>query len=202
MMPLLASLLPVLLLASAPAAAVPPPLPQIAANCDAPTYASDMLVCGDVSLRGLDARMRDTWTALDFASVVAPGAWVEPQEAWFKRRSLCAFSERHAECLRAAYIERFAVVEALRLAASRAPRPDAAVVCRDAPWGISVVRLRGPGAEAVTIDDGNARVLAAATPLRPDPAWTPYVGFRAQGDSVRLDPMNGPIVLCSPFDRR
>lgn len=62
-MPLRARLLPALLLLAAPAVAVPPPLPQIAANCDSPTYASDMLVCGDVSLRGLDARMRDTWTA-------------------------------------------------------------------------------------------------------------------------------------------
>lgn len=201
MLPRNAALLAVLLLA-ARAVAVPPPLPQIAANCDAPTYASDMLVCGDASLRGLDARLRNAWIALDFAAVVAPGAWVETQEAWFRRRSRCAFSERHAECLRAAYIERFAVVEALRLVASRAPRPGTTVVCRDAPWGVTVVRLRGPGAEALTIEDGDARVLAAATPLRPDPTWTPHVGFRAQGDSVRLEPMNGPMVLCSPVEQR
>lgn len=201
MRPWLAGLLPLLLLA-APAVAVPPPLPQIAANCDSPTYASDMLVCGDASLRGLDARMRDAWIALDFASVVAPGAWVETQEAWFRRRSLCAFGERHAECLRAAYIERFAVVGVLRPDSSPAPRPGAAVVCRDAPWGATVVRLRGPGVEALTIEDGDARVLAAATPSRPDQAWTPFVGFRAHGDSVRLEPMDGQMVLCSPSDQR
>lgn len=122
MMPLLAVLLPVLLLGSAPALAVPPPPEQFSANCESPTYASDMLVCGDTSLRTLDARMRDAWAAVDFAAAVAPGAWVEGQQDWFKRRSMCAFSERHAECLQDAYLERIAVLDALRLVASRPPR--------------------------------------------------------------------------------
>ena len=116
------TLLPVLLLASTSASAVPPPPDQMAANCDSPTFASDMLVCGDSLLRALDARMRDAWTALDFGSVVTSGAWVEAQQDWFKRRSLCAFSERHADCLQAAYSERIAVLEMLRLVASRPPR--------------------------------------------------------------------------------
>jgi hypothetical protein len=38
----------------APTAAVPPPTTQIASDCVAPTYASDMLVCEDPELRGLD----------------------------------------------------------------------------------------------------------------------------------------------------
>lgn len=197
-----AVLLPVLLLASTPAAVVPPPPEQTAANCDSPTYASDMQVCGDSSLRALDARLRDAWTALDFAAVVASGAWVEEQQDWFKRRSLCAFSERHADCLQAAYSERIAVLDMLRLAASRSPRPGTATVCRNAPWGEGAVRLRAAATGALTIEDGDARVLAAATPLRPGEAWTPYVGFSVDRASVRLVPMNGPIVDCSGDDPR
>jgi uncharacterized protein len=68
---------------------LPPPPEQIRANCESPTNASDVLVCGNPLLRALDARMRDAWAALDFAAVVAPGAWVEAQDACFRRRSLC-----------------------------------------------------------------------------------------------------------------
>jgi uncharacterized protein len=197
-----AALLPAILSGSVPAAAVPPPPEQIAANCESPTYASDMLVCGDTSLRALDARMRDAWSALDFAAAVAPGAWVEGQQDWFKRRSLCAFSERHAECLQDAYLERIAVLEALRLVASRPARQGTAAVCRVAPWGDAGVRLRAPSTGALAIEDGDARVLAAATPLRPGSTWTPYVGFSVDGTSVHLAPMNKPIVVCSPYEKR
>jgi hypothetical protein len=76
-MSLLAALIPVVALGTAPVAAVPPPPEQVAANCDAPTYASDMLVCFDADLRVLDARMREAWVALDFANVVTREAWVE-----------------------------------------------------------------------------------------------------------------------------
>ena len=85
-MSLLAALIPVIALGTAPVAAVPPPPEQVAANCEAPTYASDMLVCADADLRPLDTRMREAWAAVDFASVVAQEAWVEAQDAWFRRR--------------------------------------------------------------------------------------------------------------------
>jgi uncharacterized protein len=189
-------------LGGGPACAVPPPLAQFAANCESPTYASDMLVCGDPSLRALDARMRDAWAAVDLAAVVAPGAWVEGQEDWFRRRSLCAFSERHAECLQDAYLERIAVLEALRLVDSRPSRRGTAAVCRDAPWGVAGVRLRAPTTGALAIEDDDGRFLAAATPLRPGSPWTPYVGFTAEGSSVRLVRMSGPAVVCSPDERR
>lgn len=202
MMPLLAVLLPVILFGNAPAAAIPPPPEQIAANCESPTYASDMLVCGDPFLRALDARMRDAWAAVDFASVVAPGARVEAPDAWFRRRSLCAFNERHADCLQAAYIERIAVLEALRLVASRTPRQGSATVCRDAPWGEGSVRLRAPATGALTIENGDARVLAAAMLLQPGSVWTPYVGFTAEGPSIRLVPLGGPTIVCTPGEQR
>jgi uncharacterized protein len=197
-MRLLARLLSLIVAGSAPAAAVPPPLEQTAANCESPTYASDVRVCGDPLLRALDARMRDAWAALDFAAVVAPEAWVEPQQTWFKRRSLCAFSARHADCLQDAYRERIAVLEALRLVASRPRRAAAAATCPDAPWGGSIVRVRAPATGALAIENGDAHVLAAATPLQPGSAWTPYVAFTVAGPSIRLLPMSGPAITCTP----
>jgi uncharacterized protein len=130
-----------ILAASSPAAAIPPPPEQMSANCESPTYASDVMVCGDPLPRALDARMRDAWVTLDFAAVVAPDAWVEAQDAWFRRRSLCAFSGRQSGCLEDASLERIAVLQALRLVASRPPRRAAAATCPDTPWGGATVRI-------------------------------------------------------------
>jgi uncharacterized protein len=177
--------------------AVPPPLGQEAANCDSPTYASDVLVCSDPQLRALDTRMLDAWSSLDLASVLAPDARVEQQQEWFKRRSLCAFSERHADCLRDAYIERIAVLEALQRVASRPPRQGTPTVCHDAPWGGQQLRLRAPETGALTVEDVDARVVAAATALRPDSPWQPYVVFSVDGTTVRLTATSGATVECS-----
>jgi uncharacterized protein len=119
MMLLRSHVLPLALFIAGPVAATPPPPDQIAANCEAPTYTSDMLVCADPGLLALDRRMRDDWAGVDVARVISPRALVEAQAVWFKRRSLCAFVEMHADCLKAAYAERIAVLEALRSAASR-----------------------------------------------------------------------------------
>jgi uncharacterized protein len=202
MMPPLVVLLTALLLGSAPSLAVPPPPEQVAADCAAPTYASDLRVCGDAALRALDARMREAWAAVDFAAVVAPGAWVEAQQEWFRRRSLCAFSDRHADCLQGAYLERVAVLEALRRVALRLPRQGTAAACLDAPWGRATVHIRAPAGEALAIEDTDARVLAAATPLRPGGAWTPYLGFGVEGGVARLVPMDGRAIVCSPVEPR
>ena len=163
-MPLPTAVLMSIVLAAAPAAAAPPPSEQFAANCAAPTYASDRLVCGDPLLRALDARLRDAWTAVDFDGVVAPGAWAEGQHAWFRRRSLCAFAALHAECLQAAYVERIAVLEVLRVVASRPSRQGVRAACRDAPWGEGPVRVRAPATGTLAVEDGKAHVLAVATP--------------------------------------
>jgi len=196
-MSLLAALIPVIALGTAPVAAVPPPPEQVAANCEAPTYASDMLVCADADLRPLDARMREAWAAVDFASVVAQEAWVEAQDAWFRRRSLCAFTERHADCLQAAYVERIAVLEALGRVALRPARQGLEASCPGAPWGHLLVRVRAPESGALVIEDGAARVLAAATPPVPGGAWSPYVGFKVDGSVIRLATLDGSTTVCT-----
>jgi uncharacterized protein len=186
-----------ILAASSPAAAIPPPPEQMSANCESPTYASDVMVCGDPLLRALDARMRDAWVTLDFAAVVAPDAWVEAQDAWSRRRSLCAFSGRQSGCLEDAYLERIAVLQALRLVASRPLRWAAAATCPDTPWGGATVRIRARATGALAVENDDARVLAAATPLRPGSAWTPYAAFAVEGPSIRLLPMSGPAITCT-----
>lgn len=196
-MSLLAALVPVIVLSSAPIAAVPPPPEQVGANCQASTYASDMLVCADSLLRALDAQMREAWDAVDFESVVAPGAWIEAQDAWFRRRSLCAFKERHADCLRGAYVERIAVLEALRRVALRPQRQGTQASCPGAPWGHARVRVRAPESGALTIEDSTAKALAAAIPAEADGVWSPYVRFEVDGAVVRLEALEGPTTVCT-----
>jgi uncharacterized protein len=202
MMSLLAAVVQVIALGTVPVAAVPPPPEQVAANCEAPTYASDMLVCADADLRALDARMREAWAAVDFAGVVAPAAWVESQDAWFRRRSLCAFAERHADCLQAAYVERIAVLEALRRITLRSPRQGMEVSCPAAPWGHAQVRVRAPESGALAIEDGAAHVLAAATPANADGTWTPYVGFKVDGSVIQLATLEGSTIVCTLIEPR
>lgn len=194
---MLEALVPVIVLATAPVAAVPPPPEQVAADCETPTYASDMLVCADPVLRRFDARMREAWAVVDFASVVVPGAWVEAQDAWLRRRSLCAFSERHADCLQAAYVERIAVLEALGSVARRPPRRGIGASCPGAPWGQSLVRVRAPESGALVFEDDDAQVLAAATPMDPGGVWSPFVGFEVDGSVIWLATLEGAAIACT-----
>ncbi|NWG74333.1 MAG: hypothetical protein HXY24_06960, partial [Rubrivivax sp.] len=62
------------------------------------------------------------------------------------------------------------------------------------------VRVRAPATGALAVEDGEARVFAAATPLRSDSSWTPYVGFVVEGRTVRLQPTNGPAITCRLVD--
>jgi hypothetical protein len=59
------------------------------------------------------------------------------------------------------------------------------------------LRLRAPETGALTVEDVDARVVAAATPLRPDSPWQPYVVFSVDGTALRLRPTKGATVECS-----
>jgi uncharacterized protein len=50
---------------SGAAGTVPPPAFQVAADCRAPNYASDVVVCGDPTLLRLDNRMREMLGGVD-----------------------------------------------------------------------------------------------------------------------------------------
>lgn len=87
---------------------VPPPVSQVSADCVAPVYATDRLVCADPVLRPLDTEMLDLW---DRISATRNGNQAE-QVAWFRRRSLCAFDPDHRACAMTAYLERIATLRA------------------------------------------------------------------------------------------
>jgi hypothetical protein len=84
--------------------AVPPPPEQIVANCSAPTYASDFVVCSDPELLELDHELAK------FAEVLAP-AGIESHLDWFARRSLCAMRADHKDCLKQMYETRIKLLE-------------------------------------------------------------------------------------------
>jgi uncharacterized protein len=189
-----------LLLAASGSGAVPPPPLQIAADCERPTYASDQRVCTDAALRALDQQVREAWLALAaIGQGAAPSAWLEAQDAWFRRRSRCAFSERHAACLGAAYTERAAVLEAWRLAATA----SAAVAaeewrCTGAPWGEARVRAHRQRAGALVISDAAGQVLAIAVADAARDDWQPFLRFTADGRGVGLQPLDAPRAACTP----
>lgn len=176
--------------------AIPPPPEQSTANCTNPTYASDAFVCADKELLALDQRVRSTLVVTSLANAVAPTSLVEDQEAWFKRRSRCAFSERQAGCLRAAYSERIVVLDALRKATLELAQSGAKAACRDAPWGSEEVRMTLDDHGLATVMDTEGRVLAVALGREPRDDWAPFVRFSAEGETVRFSALDHSPVEC------
>jgi uncharacterized protein len=178
--------------------ATPPPLAQIGASCDLPTYASDVLVCGDPELLALDRKMRSALAASELKTSVAPQALFESQDAWFRRRSLCAFSERHAICLKAAYAERIGVLDALRVATSIEPRVVVTATCRGGPWGSGTVRILTLDKGPLLIEDAESKVLVAATKAQSLEDWSPFVRFTFEGNTIRLKALGRSTITCTP----
>ena len=94
------------------AQAVPPAGEQVAADCTAPVYATDRLVCSDAALRSLDAQMLRLWRMAE-AQHRGNGTLRDDQMAWFQSRSLCAFKSDHRACVVTAYQSRIATLLAL-----------------------------------------------------------------------------------------
>jgi uncharacterized protein len=173
------------LLLSVSAQAVPPPIEQFTANCRAPVYATDQLVCGDRDLRVLDAAIAVATYTLGRAPVAGIAPWLEPQADWFKRRSRCAFEAAHRECATDAYDERMLVLSAL----SPAGRPSmpayrcGAVLATPVPAG--ALRLERKG-----------KPVGAAVRQSPRSGWQPYI--RLEGDEAEpsIVPSGGKPIRC------
>lgn len=91
---------------------VPPPGEQVAADCAAPIYATDQLVCSDATLRALDTQMLRLWRMAE-ARHRGNGDGRDAQIAWFRSRSLCAFESDHRACVVTSYHNRIATLRAL-----------------------------------------------------------------------------------------
>lgn len=167
-----------------PAAAVPPPIAQETANCAAPTYASDTLVCRDEVLSLLDHELRDLLPVRDAANQLD----IEPQADWFRRSRLCAFEQNHYDCLRAAYRERIAVVRAAN-AFSAGALTWKTVRCEDT---VLLVADRPRGILALW-EQGRLSLAPAATELV---SWRPFVYSARTGDDVRFVWLTGRTLNC------
>jgi len=176
--------------------AVPPPPEQRVANCTNPTYASDAFVCADADLLRLDQQVGEALDAKSLATSVAPKSLVEDQEAWFRRRSLCAFSERQADCLRAAYSERIVVLGALRKASPEFAQSGAMATCSGAPWDSTDARIKLGDRGPATVMDAEGRVLAVALDAEPRDDWSPFVRFSTAGEMIRFSPLDHPAIEC------
>jgi uncharacterized membrane protein/uncharacterized protein len=178
------------------AQAIPPPPTQSIADCDRPTYASDQLVCTDPELLALDRRLGELLATDASSGQVAPVSLVEPQEAWFRRRSLCAFSERHAACLKAAYSERIAVLTVIGKASPELTHSAQLTTCSKAPWGSSDVLIDRRADGSMTVLDAQARVLAVAFASPTAADWSPFVRSTTDGTTIRFTALDGTIAEC------
>ena len=185
--------------------ATPPPPLQTGADCAQATYASDMRVCADAGLSALDRRIGEAWRALaEAGATLAPGALIEAQDVWFRRRSRCAFSPRHTECLWAAYRERAAVLAAWRRVADALgqaqPVPGLRANCRDAPWGDGAVTVERVEGGSLRITSPSSRLLGVAVREAQGADWTPHLGWIDDGRlsaSLRLRPLGAPAFECA-----
>lgn len=179
-----------LAIASLGAAAVPPPAEQIAADCTAPVYASDRLVCVDPELRGIDEASAEMVARVGPLDPTADSL-IEDHAAWFRRRSRCAFQRDHRACLAAAYRDR-----ALVLSAMIDPPPAQTAIACSGPWARHRLRIATTMAGAARITEQD-RLLAVATPTASRADWQPAVALRARGDMILLAPLGASTLRCT-----
>jgi uncharacterized protein len=161
---------------------VPPPAEQQTADCAAPVFATDQLVCSDPALHALDSEL-----AAQLAEAPEPSSrWIEPQRQWFSRRSRCAFAEDHGACAEAAYRERLALFaplspEAKTLAASCGVPEIASIVVK--------------GDQTILLDqNGNVRGMAGNSAAKG--SWRPYLTAAWRGRQVVIVTLDDASLKC------
>lgn len=90
----------VALVGSGQAPAPPPPAWTPVLDCQRQVYAMDGLICEDAKLLAQTRDVEASFTAaLNRARAADRAGLVADQEAWSKRRNLCAFQTRAATCI-------------------------------------------------------------------------------------------------------
>ena len=175
------------LVAPAPAIAqappVPPPADQHTADCRAPVFATDQLVCADPALRALDGEVAEL-----LAGPGAPAAsrWIEAQDQWFRHRSRCAFAEDHRACAEAAYRERLALLRPLDPALARQP-----VRCEDP--GIAAIAL---AQDRIVLVDSEGKVAGAAAVGAGRSSWQPFLTAARRKTAFTIRTLAGDAQRC------
>jgi len=156
----------------------PPPVARQRADCAYPTYATDHLVCSNAELGALDeilaGMIADPPSRFDGSA----NPWLEEQEAWFKRRSLCAFDESHFACAREAYRTRIAELGALT-SPSNGSKP---LRCPLLP---GVAQYESIGNGLMIIRDSRHKPLSLAWP-EDHRGWRPFVTYRWDKSKLRI----------------
>jgi hypothetical protein len=155
-------------------AAIPPPPEQRTADCTAPTYATDALVCGDATLLETDRELVRLYDAAATTGVRIEGALAESSTDWLRRRSRCAFSPDHRACVVAAYRERMSVVQALL--ATRAGSAPLTVRCGTNSWRGRQVHTAA-GLDAMVLSDETGRPVGVALAGAEGPDWRAFAGY-------------------------
>lgn len=167
----------IFLAAAQQAMPVPPPTAQNTAECRHPTYATDILICGDPALRLLDQRMVEALAGLSEERMMSP--WIEGQRDWFRRSRLCAFKADHHGCVSAAYAERLTVLSML------ASSPSPTGPCDLSKGGSALVAEEQGG--GVLLIDGRV----AAIGFYPESGWQPFIRYDRNGQRAIFRTMEG-----------
>lgn len=180
---LLAAVLDMASAATLQTAPVPPPAEQQTADCSAPVFATDQLVCGDGTLRALDSEL-----ARALAAGALPNSpWFERQSKWFLRRSHCAFAEDHNACAKAAYRERLALLGDLD------PKTKVlAARCDDA--AIAAVAVKD---DQIFLLDRQRRIIGAAATRSGRSSWQPFLTAQRRGRMLIVTTGEGASLQCT-----
>lgn len=149
------------------------PVAQESADCIHPSYATDQLVCSDSELRALDHAVVERLEAMPPPADTATYPWIEDQEAWFRRRSLCAFREDHRACVRQAYAMRLAELRARSDSSTRSTMLRCSAWPQTAGYVVAESGL-------LAVRDNTGVPLVLAWPIS-RASWTPYATYRWQG---------------------
>lgn len=165
-----------------PVAAVPPPPEQETADCAAPVFATDQLVCSSPVLQERDREL----AALLAAATLPFSPWIEPQRDWFLRRSRCAFVVNHAGCVSAAYDERLALFRP-------PPPPHQSMAARCSNADIAAIR----SAEGwIVMFDRQGQVLGVAWNGAANQDWQPFLLANSHGKKLTIRAATGESIAC------
>ncbi len=171
--------------------AIPPPVEQFSAVCTAPSYASDQLVCSDPALLKLDHQIADLLGKQERMASPPTSEYFESQADWFRRRSRCAFSVAHRQCLIEAYQDRLKVLSPLH----EEPRKENRSLICDSSTGIAEAAAISNSDGYLTLI-GKGRILAVASPETDGAIWRPFVGWKMKNQRVKLTLLSGTKIIC------
>jgi uncharacterized protein len=169
---------------------IPPPVDQVTADCVAPVYASDQLVCADPELKSIDLGYRTERDALGDPQLRPDAIW-ESDVDWFRRRGRCAFLTAHRECLLAAYGDRRSLIAAISAALRATGNSACQVTGMTAPLHLyhaadgTVVLRNADGIAAVASPEGATRA-----------GWVAFASARPNTDAVAIRNLGGQVLEC------